>query len=31
MVPPDLIRVETVIDYDFHQINLIVLHAVKKR
>ena len=30
MVPPDLIRVETVIDYDFHQINLIVLHAVKK-
>ena len=30
MVSTDLIRVETVIDYDFHQINLLVLYAVKK-
>ena len=31
MLSPDLIRVETVIEYDFHQINLIVLCAIKKR
>ena len=31
MLSPDLIRVETVIEYDFHQINLIVLCAIKKK